>query len=93
MSPRLNFKLTWQPDANNNFTGHLQYDAYNVIGRPGVSSLIANDSLTNREDAPEFVWLGQWRHIFNSSTFSEVKYTGWWLSDQRCPALPCRYQS
>jgi hypothetical protein len=78
VSPRLNFKLTWQPNANNNFTGHLQYDAYNVTGRPGVSSLIATDELTNHEDAPEYVWMTQYRHLFNSNTFAEVKYTGWW---------------
>ena len=78
VSPRLNFKLTWQPNANNNFTGHIQYDAYNIIGRPGVSTLIATDELTNQEDAPEYVWMNQYRHIFNSNTFAEVKYTGWW---------------
>ena len=78
VSPRLNLKLTWQPTNNDNFTGHFQYDSYNIIGRPGVSSLIATDALTNREDAPEYLWLGQWRHIFGANTFSEVKYTGWW---------------
>jgi hypothetical protein len=78
VSPRLNFKLTWQPNASNNFTGHVQYDAYNIIGRAGVSALIANDDLTNQEDAPEYVWMNQYRHIFNSNTFAEVKYTGWW---------------
>ena len=78
VSPRLNFKLTWQPNANNNFTGHVQYDAYNITGRAGVSALIANDDLTNREDAPEYVWMTQYRHLFNSNTFAEVKYTGWW---------------
>ena len=78
VSPRLNFKLTWQPNPNNNFTGHVQYDAYNIIGRAGVSSLIANDDLTNQEDAPEYVWMTQYRHLFNSNTFAEVKYTGWW---------------
>ena len=78
VSPRLNFKLTWQPNASDNFTGHLQYDAYNIIGRAGVSALVATDNLTNREDAPEYLWLGQWRHVFGSRTFSEVKYTGWW---------------
>jgi len=78
VSPRLNVKLTWQPNANNNFTGHVQYDRYNVIGRPGVSSLIATDELTNREDAPEYVWMTQFRHLFNANTFAEVKYTGWW---------------
>lgn len=78
VSPRLNLKLTWQPNASNNFTGHIQYDAYNIIGRAGVSALIANDDLTNQEDAPEYVWMNQFRHIFNSNTFAEVKYTGWW---------------
>ena len=78
VSPRLNFKLTWQPNPNNNFTGHIQYDSYNIIGRAGVSLLIANDDLTNQEDAPEYVWMTQYRHLFNSNTFSEIKYTGWW---------------
>lgn len=78
VSPRLNLKLTWQPNPSNNFTGHLQYDAYNITGRAGVSALIANDDLTNQEDAPEYVWLTQYRHLFTSNTFSELKYTGWW---------------
>jgi len=78
VSPRFNVKLTWQPSANDNYMVSLQYDGYNIIGRAGVSALLATDALTNREDAPEFVWLGQWRHVFNSQTFAEVKYTGWW---------------
>ncbi|MBK5255320.1 MAG: TonB-dependent receptor [Vicinamibacteria bacterium] len=77
VSPRVNLKLNYQPSASNNFMGHVQYDSYNIIGRAGVSSLVATDDLTNQEDAPEWVWLGQWRHIFGSNTFSEVKYTGW----------------
>jgi hypothetical protein len=78
VSPRFNAKLTWQPTANDNYMLSLQYDGYNIIGRAGVSALLATDALTNREDAPEIVWLGQWRHVFNSQTFAEVKYTGWW---------------
>jgi hypothetical protein len=78
VSPRVNFKLNYQPSSSNNFMAHVQYDAYNIIGRNGVSELVATDALTNQEDAPEWVWLGQWRHIFGSRTFSEVKYTGWW---------------
>jgi hypothetical protein len=78
VSPRVNVKLNYQPSASNNFMGHIQYDAYNIIGRAGVSALVATDDLTNQEDAPEWLWLGQWRHIFGSKTFSEVKYTGWW---------------
>jgi hypothetical protein len=78
VSPRLNFKVSLQPTNNDTFTGHLQYDAYNIIGRAGVSALAATDELTNREDAPEYVWLLNWRHLFGSNTFAEVKYTGWW---------------
>jgi hypothetical protein len=78
VSPRMNFKLNYQPSASNNFMAHVQYDSYNIIGRAGVSANVANDSLTNQEDAPEWVWLGQWRHIFGPKTFSEIKYTGWW---------------
>ena len=96
VSPRLNFKLTWQPNANNNFTGHLQYDAYNIIGRAGVSALIANDDLTNQEDAPEYVWMTQYRHLFNSNTFLEVevhRLVGVLRSqpeDARCPRTSTR---
>ena len=77
VSPRLNAKLTWQATTNDNFTAHFQYDAYNIIGRAGVSTLAATDELTNREDAPEWVYMAQWRHLFSSSTFSEIKYTGY----------------
>jgi len=78
VSPRLNGKLTWQPTTSDNFTAHVQYDAYNIIGRvPADLALVATDAITNREDAPEYVWLAQWRHVFGSNTFSEVKYTGW----------------
>jgi hypothetical protein len=76
-SPRLNFKVSFQPTNNDTFTGTLQYDAYNIIGRAG-KGLQSTDELTNREDAPEYVWLLQWRHLFGSNTFAEVKYTGWW---------------
>lgn len=78
VSPRLNAKITWQPTANDNFTGHLQYDSYNIIGRAGQGALLSTDNLTNREDAPEYLWLLQYRRIFGPNTFAEVKYTGWW---------------
>ncbi len=79
VSPRFNFKLTYQPSASDNFTGHIQYDAYNITGRlPSSYQFIATDATSNRESAPEYVWLLQYRHIFGSNTFSEVKYTGWW---------------
>jgi hypothetical protein len=77
-SDRFNGKLTWQPTANDNVAAHLQFDNYNIIGRAGWDSLTDTDEITNREDAPEFVWLAQWRHLFSSNTFSEIKYNGWW---------------
>src|SRR3954470_368611 len=55
VSPRLNGKITWQPNANNQFTGHVQFDAYNITGRAG--SLTTTDEQTVKEDAPEYVWL------------------------------------
>ena len=40
--------------------------------------MTTTDEQTVKEDAPEYVWMTQYRHIFNSNTFAEVKYTGWW---------------
>jgi len=77
VSPRLNTKVTWQPGPNDTIHTTLQYDAYNVIGRNGVPAALATDDLTNQEDAPEWVWGAQWRHLFGSKTFMEVKLTGW----------------
>ena len=78
ISPRFNMKLTFQPNTNDILTGTVQYDSYNIIGRAGVPAALATDDLTNQEDAPEWVWLTSWRHLFGSHTFTEVKYTGWW---------------
>jgi hypothetical protein len=77
-SDRFNGKLTWQPGPNDNVAAHVQFDNFNIIGRAGFNNLIDQDEITNREDAPEFFWVGQWRHLFGSKTFTEVKYTGWW---------------
>lgn len=77
VSPRLNLKLNYQPSSNDNFMAMVQYDSYNIIGRCGVPAALCADELTNREDAPEWVWALQWRHLFGSKTFAEVKYNGW----------------
>lgn len=78
VSPRLNAKINWNPSTNDSLMFMFQKDEYNVIGRPGVPALLATDELTNREDAPEYVWAGQWRHLFGPNTFLEAKFTGWW---------------
>ncbi|MET0557001.1 MAG: TonB-dependent receptor, partial [Vicinamibacteria bacterium] len=77
-SNRLNLKVTYQATPNDHVTGSLQFDNYNIIGRSGYNALTDTDEITNREDAPEYVWNTQWRHVFGSKTFTEVKYTGWW---------------
>ncbi len=78
VSPRLNAKINWNPTTNDSLMFMFQKDEYNIIGRAGWGALLSTDELTNREDAPEYVWAGQWRHLFGANTFIEAKFTGWW---------------
>jgi hypothetical protein len=78
LSHRFNGKLTWQPSANDNVTAHIEYDDYSIHGRPGFDHTIDTDAQTVTEDAPEWVWNLQWRHLFGANTFLEAKYVGWW---------------
>jgi hypothetical protein len=82
VSPRLNGKLTWQPGPNDNLAFSFQWDYYNNSGRCTVSAALCTDTpeanLTVNQDSPEAVWGVQWRHLFGTRTFSEVKYSGWW---------------
>jgi hypothetical protein len=89
VSPRLNGKLTWQMNPSNQISAHVQRDAYNIKGRAG--SITTTDEQTVKEDAPEYVWLTQYRHIFNSNTFAEVKYTGWWGFYDLNPTVDAAY--
>jgi hypothetical protein len=75
--PFFNLRLTWQPTASDDVSARLQYDSYDVIGRSGIEEASDTDELTNRQDAPEWVWLASWRHRFGSRAFTEVKYAGW----------------
>lgn len=76
-SDRLNLKLNYQPGPSDNFMAMVQYDNYNITGRCGPPDALCTFDLTNKEDAPEWVWALQWRHLFGPKTFMEVKYTGW----------------
>jgi hypothetical protein len=78
VSPRLNGKLTWQPSPNDNVMFSIQYDNYNQTGRSTIGSNLDQDSNTVNQDSPEAVWNVQWRHLFGTRTFAEVKYSGWW---------------
>lgn len=78
ISPRFNVKVTFQPNPSDNFTVGTQYDSYNIHGRIGYwPSSQATDQQTVTEDAPEWVWNTQWRHIFGSSSLLEAKFTGY----------------
>jgi hypothetical protein len=79
MSPRINGKLTWQPGPNDNVSATFQWDYYNQTGRrAGPPDAVAGDDNTVDQDSPEAVWGLQWRHLFGTRTFAEVKYSGWW---------------
>jgi hypothetical protein len=77
-SHRFNGKLTLTPNPSDQFMATLQFDDYNIRGRCDLGAFVCTDATLNDEDAPEWVWLTQWRHLFSSNTFMEAKYTGWW---------------
>jgi hypothetical protein len=91
VSPRFNAKLTWQPGPNDNLSFNLQWDYYNQTGRCTVSDALCTDTptanMTVNQDSPEAVWGLQWRHLFGTHTFAEVKYAGWWGYFYLDPAL------
>ncbi len=71
VSPRLNLKLTWQPNRTTTTSRATSSTTRTTSSAaPGVSALIANDDLTNQEDAPEYVWMTQYRHLFSANTFA-----------------------
>ncbi len=78
VSPRFNTKLTWQPTPNDDLSFNFQWDYYNVTGRPTIGSNLDTDDQTVNQDSPEAYWGVQWRHLFGSRTFMEIKYFGWW---------------
>ena len=78
VSPRFNAKLTWQPGPNDNLMASFQWDYYNQTGRASLGSNLDTDDTTVKQDSPEAVWNLQWRHLFGTRTFGEVKYSGWW---------------
>ena len=92
VSPRLNMKVTLQPNASDSFIGSVQYDSYNVTGRVGAwPSSQATDQQTVTEDAPEWVYNAQWRHVFSSNMLLESKFTGYWGYYYLDPVDPAPY--
>ena len=78
VSPRFNLKLTWQPERQRQLHRASSSTTTTTSSAAAASPpRSCTDDLTNREDAPEWVWALQWRHLFGSKTFSEVKYNGW----------------
>jgi hypothetical protein len=78
ISPRLNGKVTLQPNSNDTLVLGAQYDQYNLDGRVGYwPTSQATDRQTVTEDAPEWVWNAQWRRVFGTSALLETKFTGY----------------
>lgn len=78
VSPRFNYKVTLQPTHADTLNLGGQYDQYNVTGRVGYwPSSQATDQQTVTEDAPEWIWNEQWRHVFGSNSLLETKWTGY----------------
>lgn len=79
VSPRFNFKLTFQPTSSDNFSGTFQYDQYNQTGRSNAFAGAAGttDALSIEQDSPEFVWGGTYRKVLGSTSFFEAKFTGY----------------
>jgi len=92
ISPRFNMKFTLQPSAADTLVLGTQYDSYNVTGRVGSwPASQATDRQTVEEDAPEWVWNAQWRHIFGTSALLEAKFTGYWGYYNLDPVDPSPY--
>ena len=80
ISPRFNWKMTYQVTPSDLITGAVQYDQYNQQGRTGFipANYITNQNQTVDQDSPEWAYNAQYRKVFGTSTFLEAKYTGWW---------------
>ena len=79
-SPRYDAKFTFLPAPSANLTAFLQYDELNVTGGQGLAANAATQQQTLNTEGPELLWNLQYRQIFSSSTFLEVKYTGYGYS-------------
>ena len=78
VSPRFNTKITWQPSPNDNLSFNFQWDYYNQTGRATIGSNLDTDANTVNQDSPEAIYGLQYRHLFGTRTFAEVKFAGWW---------------
>jgi hypothetical protein len=79
VSPRYNGKVTFQLSPSDTVNVGFQWDNYNVTGRSGKpGATFSTDRQTVRQDSPEAFWNTQYRKVFGSNAFLEVKYTGWW---------------
>lgn len=89
VSPRFNFKFTYQPTSSDTFTANTQYDQYNQTGRTGLGGAAnTTDERTIEQDSPEWIWNGQYRKVLGSTSFFEAKFTGYWGYFDLDPVTP-----
>jgi hypothetical protein len=78
VSPRFNFKFTFQPTASDNIIVSGQYDQYNQTGRTGFGGVNGTtDARTVVQDSPEIVYNAQYRKVIGNSSVFETKFTGY----------------
>jgi outer membrane receptor protein involved in Fe transport len=90
VTPRLTAKLNWMPGPNDHLTLNFQGEDYNRKGLSNpryVGALATTDELSRTEDSQDRLLNLQWRHLFGSSTFLEVKAVGWWAYDYLDPTV------
>jgi hypothetical protein len=90
ISPRFNFKLTYQVTPNDLLTGSFQYDQYNQTGRTAFipGAYVTSHDQTIDQDSPEWDYTMQYRKVFGPSTFLEAKFSGWWGYYDLNPVIP-----
>lgn len=74
--PRGFFKITYQLNENNRFSGFLEHDQYCGVNRR--ASYNVSQEATVTQISPEWVWNLNYTHIFGPKTFLDVKIGGYW---------------
>ncbi len=72
--PRLFFKLTWQPNADNRFSMFLHADRYDGNNR-GAGPYTSPEAVLDQK-SPELAFNGSYLRIFSDTTFFEAKFAG-----------------
>ncbi len=74
--PRGFFKLTYQINENNRFSGFLEHDQYCGVNRRASYNVAQEATVT--QISPEWAFNFNFTHIFSPKTFLDLKVGGYW---------------